>query len=294
VAEVSEDMTGAMEGGLGIGVPFDSPEVAQEALEGGAGLEVADVPREAEPSVVESLQEPLEELSLEQIGQGADGYQEVVSCRDPPGAVLVEAAGGDHDVEVDVGGELLVPCVQDSGAPGQGVEPWPSLGELEQGLGGGLEEQVVKEPLVALDQGAELVRQGEHHMEVSCGQESLAAFGDPADFLQILTLGAMTVSAGVESQAPVAALVFTGFQVPSECGGPALEDVADDLALLAARGVVVHVSRGMDAQDVAELDRPLARRCGPGAPGYFFRLHGLPPLRRGFGRASQGLWTVCR
>ena len=61
-------------------------------------------------------------------------------------------------MQVDVEMEFLVPCVQDGGEPGQGVEPWPPLCQLEQGLGGGFKEQGIQEPLVPEDQGAELVR----------------------------------------------------------------------------------------------------------------------------------------
>ncbi len=121
---------------------------------------------------------------------------------------------------------------------------------------------------------------------------SLAALGDPPDFLQTLTLGTMAVSAGVESQALKSASVFTGFQVPAEGGGSATEDVANDLSLLGTHGVVVHVGFGMDSQDIAELDRGVYRRRQPRAQAYFFGLHGLPPSLWSFWRASQGLWTV--
>ena len=62
---------------------------------------------------IERLLETVEKLSTEQVGQGAHGYQETVSCRDPAGTVRVESPGSDHDVEVDVQVEVLIPCVQD-------------------------------------------------------------------------------------------------------------------------------------------------------------------------------------
>ena len=294
LAEVAEDMLWAEEGRFGIGVPFDFPQAPDESFEGWAGFQVSDALGEENFSVLERLLEAVEKLSPEQVGQSADGYQEVVSCRDPLGAVLAEAPGGDHDVQVDVGEQVLVPCVQDRGEAGQSVEPGPPLGQLEQRLGCGLKEEVVKERLVLEEQGAELVRQGEHHMEVSSGQEPLAALGDPADFLQALTLGAMPIPAGVEGPTFITASVFAGFQVPSPGGGPALEDVADDLALLAAHGVVLHVRFGVDTKDIAELGRGVCRSRQTLVQDYFFGLHGLPPSLWSFWRASQGLSMVCR
>ena len=138
------------------------------------------------------------------------------------------------------------------------------------------------------------MRQGEDHMEVTGGQKPLASLGDPTDLLQVLTLGAMAVAAGVEGQAVKAASVFTGFQVASEGGRSAGEDVAYDFSLLAADRTGLHVGIGMDTKDIAKLYR---RPCGRGEPrvgDYFFRLHGLPPSALSFGRVSKGLSIVCR
>ena len=65
-------------------------------------------------------------------------------------------------------------------------------------------------------------------------------------------------------------------------------------AWLAAYRTGFHVGGGMDMKDITKLYRG---RCGRGAPwggDYFFRLHDLPPLVFGFGRASKGLSMVCR
>jgi hypothetical protein len=42
-------------------------------------------------------------------------------------------------MQVNVEQELLIPGVQDGGEPGQRLEPWPALAQVEQSLGGGLE-----------------------------------------------------------------------------------------------------------------------------------------------------------
>jgi hypothetical protein len=234
--------------------------------------------------------EAVEKLSPEQFCQGADRHKEVVLCRNPTGAVWVESTCGDDDMKVDVGVELLIPCVKDRGEPRQHLQPGPTLSQLEQGLGGGLKEQVEQDALVSYDERVELVRQGQDHVEVTGGQKALASLGDPTEFLKGLTLGTMPISAGVEGQAPVAASAFTGFHVASEGGRSAVEDVAYDFSLLVADRMGLHVGSGMDTQDIAELYGGFFGRGGP----YFFRLHGLPPLVLSFDRASKGLSMVCR
>ena len=69
----------------------------------------------------------------------------------------------------------------------------------------------------------------------------------------------------------------------SEAGCSAMEDVTDDLSLLAAYRMVLHVGVGMGAKDVGQL-----------WGGYFLDLHGLPPFFSRFWSASQGPWIVFR
>ena len=52
-------------------------------------------------------------------------------------------------MQVDVEQEILVPGVQDGGEPGQSLEAWPALGEFEESLRGGLEQEVIQEPRIS-------------------------------------------------------------------------------------------------------------------------------------------------
>ena len=70
-------------------------------------------------------------------------------------------------------------------------------GKGEQGLGGGLEQQVVKGFFVFEHQGVELVWEGEDHMEVMGRQESLGAFLEPSGLLEALAFGAVAITAGI-------------------------------------------------------------------------------------------------
>lgn len=152
MAEVCEDMLGAEEGMFGIGIPFNSSQVADQPFEGGRFLKVLDAPGEAKISVVESLLEAVEEFAPEQFCQGTDRHEEVVFCRDPSGAIRVESTGGDDDMKVNVRGQFLVPCVKDGGEAGQRFQSRPTPGQQEQSLGGGFKEQVIKDALVSDEQ----------------------------------------------------------------------------------------------------------------------------------------------
>jgi hypothetical protein len=122
-------------------------------------------------ALAEGCLQAVKELTAEQFGEGADRDEEVVLCRDPARVVSVEPAGGDYDMQVDVGVEILVPGVKYCGEAGLGLEPWPALSQLEQSLGGSLEEEVVQEPRVLKHEEVEFVREGEDHMKISGGQE---------------------------------------------------------------------------------------------------------------------------
>ena len=97
------------------------------------------------------------------------------------------------------------------------------------------------------------MRQGNDHVEVGGRQQLLGTFKEPAGLLEALTLRAVTVTTRVEAQALVSATVPTGLQMASKGGRPAMEDVTDDLSLLDAYRMVLHVGVGMGAKDVGQL-----------------------------------------
>jgi len=60
---------------------------------------------------------------------------------------------------------------------------------------------------------------------------------EPADFVKVLTLRAVTVSARVEPEAFVSAALFTTLQMTPKGWGAAVGDIPDDLALFEAGGM---------------------------------------------------------
>jgi hypothetical protein len=62
MGQVAKDMLGTIERGLGVGIPFDSSQVAQESFEGGRVLEAG---REAKIALTPGLLEAVEELATQ-------------------------------------------------------------------------------------------------------------------------------------------------------------------------------------------------------------------------------------
>jgi hypothetical protein len=62
MAQVAKYMLGTIERGFGVGIPFDSSQVAQESFEGARVLEAR---REAKMALTEGLLEAVEELATE-------------------------------------------------------------------------------------------------------------------------------------------------------------------------------------------------------------------------------------
>jgi len=72
-------------------------------------------------------------------------------------------------VHVQVLGEGLAPGVQHEAGGDLAAEPARVGAELEQGVGGGGEEHRVDHSRVALGEGIEFMRKGEHQVEVGHG-----------------------------------------------------------------------------------------------------------------------------
>ncbi len=87
--------------------------------------------------------------------------------------------------------EILSPGVQHHGDTDFATEPARIAAELEQGLRGGFEQQVVDESGVALGERIEVMRECENEVPVVDVEESAALLLDPAGLFESLALGAM-------------------------------------------------------------------------------------------------------
>jgi hypothetical protein len=158
--------------------------------------------------------------------------------------------------------EVLVPGVQNCGEADLGLQALIVPGQLQQGPGRGLKQQIVDEFRVASGQRLEVVGQGDHQVEVPGGQEPLPALGQPPGLLEALALGTVAVAAGVIGDGQVAAALAAHVQVAAQAGGAALFDIPHGLALWPTEAMIFPILRAMAAKDLGHLQG----RSGHGPP----------------------------
>ena len=140
-----------------------------------------------------------------------NGDKEVVSGRSPGGAVLREATGRDYGVEVGVILELSAPGVQDTGATREvGADTARIRGEAFAGRRRRLEQGLIGHALMRAEKGTEGRRDGKGEEEVRTWKVLLKLGLKPERGFVVLTLGAVSVAAGMVDTvwfAPALALI---------------------------------------------------------------------------------------
>ena len=90
--------------------------------------------------------------------------------------------------------------------------------ELDQGGRGGVEEQIVERRLVVLDQGVEVMRQGEHQIEKRDRQERLGMLLQPVHAVGPLAGPTMAVATRMRDEM-VAVAVRAPVEMTAQLGG---------------------------------------------------------------------------
>ena len=161
-------------------------------------------------------------------------------------------------------------------------------GDLEQGLGGGLKQEVVHHALVDEREARERLRHREDDVDVAHRQELRFARGHPRVPRRGQTLRAMPIPAAVVREGRLRTLL-TAIAMPAERRGAALRDRAEHAPMLPGdpRAVGVQEAIAMSAHDVGHLEGwPRHRLC--------FRRVRRAVSGPAMGSASRGLATACR
>ena len=266
-AEVAECLLGSIEGSLGVDAPFFASEFSQEPMEGLGVLEVLRRWGEAKISSMEEFLECVEELSTEELGQSLDGDEEAVLGGDPFPFRGIESASCDHDVQMGVELQLLIPGVKHGGEAHMSGQPGIASGQLEQSAGSRAKQGVVQELLVAQDEGVELVWEGGHRMEVVDGQQPEHAAMEPSDLLEALAFGTVAIAAGVIRDPSVAATVLTQRDASPQLRGAAEHDIPHGPLLVRVEGMLTSVLSPVEAEDLGDFDRHDALRALEQVPG---------------------------
>jgi len=179
---------------------------------------------EAELPSPEGPLKMIEKLGPEQPAQNADGKEEAGPARNPGGAVWGKATAGDHAVDVGMMLKGLAPGVQHGKEAEFGSQVLRVRCDLAESLRGGAEQKGVEELLVLQRESRDLLRDGEHDVEVLDGEDLLLAVGEPFGAGQFLALGTVSVPAGVVGDPKVAAGI-TAFDVTAARRGATRHDV---------------------------------------------------------------------
>src|SRR5215472_17655006 len=114
--------------------------------------------------------------------------------------------------------QVLSPAVQDGEHTDIGAEPLRITCDFDQRLGCGGEQQTIELSRTGQRKDVELMRYGEHDVEVAGGEQFLLPCLEPVLAGPSLTLGAVAVAAGVEGDAGLKAALGTDVAVAAQRG----------------------------------------------------------------------------
>lgn len=184
----------------------DAVHVAGEV--GGGMIAVAGVlemdgpgfaPEEGVEIVVEAGEvKRVADLGAEDLRESEAWEEEAGVCGlDPGGPIARESAGGEEEMGVGMEGEGARPGVEHSENAQAATDPLAVVGELLDSGCGLSQEDGIGEVLMGASEPAQFGRQGEGEQIVGAGQEAGAQLLEPASGLVLVTLGAVSVAAGV-------------------------------------------------------------------------------------------------
>ena len=94
---------------------------------------------------------------------------------------------------------------------------------------------------------------GDNDMKIFCWEQLLRSRVEPADFIYVLTFGTMPIPAGVKSQAQEAASVFADIDMSAEHWGSAVENIADNFALIGTGWMLGKELGAVVSEDIGQL-----------------------------------------
>ena len=164
-----------------------------------------------------------DELAAEDTAEHLDGKKEGAARGDPAGVVRSETAGGKHAVDMRMMLQTLIPGMEHAEeADLRAQMPWIA-GDLQQGLGAGVKQQVVDQPFVLQCERGQFPRQREDDVDIAGGQQFPFPRLEPAQAGVALALGTVPVAARVVRDGGMSA-VRAAIAMSAERGGAAARD----------------------------------------------------------------------
>ncbi len=224
-----------------------------------------------------------DKLAAEDTAEHFDGKKEGAARGDPAGVIRSETAGGQHAVDMGMMLQSLVPGMEHAEETDLGSKVAWIAGDLQQGFGAGVKQQVVDQPFILQCQRSQFPRQGEDDVHVAGGQQLPFPRLEPAQAGVALTLGAVPVSARVVRDGRMSA-VRALITMSTQRGGAAACDGQQHLFVLAVDPPATALNEGLSctANDVGHLQRrPVHALCvGSPSPRMGSASSGLPVALR--------------
>ena len=183
-------------------------------------------------------------------------HEKVRLGRDPLGSIVRQSATRHDHVHVRVMRHRRAPRMKHSGDADAGAEVLRIGGDLQRGLGRGLHQQIVDDPLVLVGHVTQLTGQRVDDMEVARGQQLGLACFEPLARGRPLTPGTMPIAATIVGNDRVAAgVVLTARNVSAERRCAAALDGTHHLQLAEAHVAAIGIapSGTVVAEDVRDL-----------------------------------------
>lgn len=200
-AEVAQDLFGSGYGRLGVDDEFLNGSATQQ--------EAARGHRDAQTALGESDFKRLEKFPSKDHREFPDRQKESRSRRDPLRAIEAQSSTGRDAVDVGVIPELLIPGVEDGDEARCGSEV--AATHVDHGLRYGLEQEGISGARIAAEERVEAGRESEDLVKVENGEKVVHLGLDPEGLIQALTLGAVSIAAGVVDGSLTSAVIASLF-----------------------------------------------------------------------------------
>jgi hypothetical protein len=117
-------------------------------------------------ALLKSSLESVDELATKDPTEYAHRQEEGIAGMDPAGVVGGKTSGRNQTMEMRMEQQVLTPTVQHGQEPDVCAEMLGVGGDLEQGLGSGVEQQVVEDLLIDQGQLREMMRHSEDDVDI--------------------------------------------------------------------------------------------------------------------------------
>lgn len=139
----------------------------------------------------------LHELGTKDKREGTDRDQEIISSWQPVVAVGRESSCGNQTMDMGMVEQCPGPGMEDRDDTYSPSEITRIGCKFRQGVAGRFDEDGIKNPLMAPEQGTKFLGEGEDEVEVGNRQKLLTSFFKPVFLIGLLALGAAAVLTGV-------------------------------------------------------------------------------------------------